>query len=223
MDSITARLIESKLEYGGLGKVDIAGTEFFYRLLTVREYQVIVESESLDQTELEETICHWCLIQPTYVDWDAYPAMTATMLAQVIVEESRFDSPEDLLDRMQRARDSFQKNIPALIIVKLCSTVPGYTPMQLRDFTLPQLLDELAAAEEIVGKQIISEQLFRAQGRGMQPPDIPNPMPPRRVMGSKWTQTPEQQTEESAISSDQALAEVMAGKREATPIPGFND
>jgi hypothetical protein len=224
----TTNIATSKLRYGTIGAVTLEDRTFFYRMLTVREYGIVSSSANLDQTDMEEVICDWCVLDPQPpVWWDDYPAMTASMLAQTIVDESRFDTPDDLVAHMKDARERMDSNLLSFLIVKVCSAIPGYTPQELQHLTMTQLLDEVVYAEHISGQPILTEQIIKRVGRSpiTNIPKSPQAAVPTQTMGRKWQMRDEDLIEKSAsMRPEDALAAVMAGDREpdkpGTRIPG---
>lgn len=219
MDFSTDQIFHAKLQHGDLFTHTIPGVgQFIYRPLTVREYQTLIDSPHLDQSDLEETLCTLCLLDPASpLDFDRYPATVPTVLAQLIVESSTFQSPDALLQAMEEARVALDTNTLEFLLAKVCQVFTSYTPRQLEHLTLRQLLHELARAEKVSGGQkILTPKLFQGK-RASHIPTPPPPQMPQSARGAKWTNPGVVQHEAMTTAAD-ALDAALRGEIPTTPI-----
>ncbi len=144
-------LLEWKARYGYVYMVEIEGIQFVYRTLSTDEYRQL-EKAANDRFDLEELVCHTCVLEPIMADWgeQIYAGYVDT-LAQAILEQSLIliregGETQDVKTIVQTMRNqldnSFVDQLP--LIIKHC--FPEYSLKELTDMPLPLQLELYAKA-----------------------------------------------------------------------------
>ena len=186
-------------EYGDIYRIIIAGNTFIYRRLTIGRYRNIIAA-SRNDCELQDNLIREALLYPSDPDLDNIPAMVPVTLSKGIIKSSMLDGTvgwdtylndrrKKLTPRRDRDTGTVVVDDPIIpLVIEVCKAFPGYTPDDLMELTIPELLDRVSLAELLMG--------------GIQP-DKPTTMP------SGMTGSDRQQflVDQSADASTRALRE----------------
>jgi hypothetical protein len=203
-------LFKAKREYGTILVQEIGTTIYTFRLLSPEDYRLVIHPGSIDETDIEEIVCDICVLDPNPIDTDEL-GYGVSDLAELIIQESGLQTPEELLESMKRIREEIATDSLDFIIANICSAFPTYNPDELERKPVPKLLKLLAMAEKIGGKEIITPQLFKKMKRGT--PTMGHPPSPTNIEGTKFNarHVSEEQETNMATSTD-ALANALEGK-----------
>jgi hypothetical protein len=140
---------EWKAKYGRVFRVQLDGKEIYFRLLTVGEMEICKKDYKLLGSFLDSLILNNESLSSTGAKYK---------LSDFVIKTS-FPSTEDemkekILHNRYKVKDDFTLNL----ISKLCSVYVSYTPDDLKDKTFDQLLELMAIAELITGKQLLSDK-----------------------------------------------------------------
>lgn len=146
------QLIEWKEQYGDIRQVEVNGVEFFFRLITKKEFDLLTTLFD-NGLIVNEKVAELCVLAPEVeggFSEDIYAGFSDT-LARAILEESLIkgkpDEPKNyIVNRVNieynKVTESFQKQMPALI----ATAFPAYTIDEIEDMTLTRQTEIYAQA-----------------------------------------------------------------------------
>lgn len=141
-------LYELKKEHGDLYVTNVSGIEFIFRLLTLKELELIQDTFN-DTSEINEKICSETIINPIIEDWsDEIYAGFPDSLANSIIKASMLQESEtnqliQLLRQNQYKLDnSFFLQIPLIIN----NTFPYIKVEEVETWALPKQMEWIAKA-----------------------------------------------------------------------------
>lgn len=140
---------EWKAKYGRIFKVQLEGKLLYFRLLTTGEMEICKKNYKLLGVLLDSLILNNESLSSTGAKYK---------LSDFIIRTS-FPSTDDemkekILHNRYKVKDDFTLNL----IAKLCSVYVSYTPDDLKDKSFDQLLELMAIAEVMTGKQLLSDK-----------------------------------------------------------------
>lgn len=138
-------LIDWKKEYGEVFASQLEDFEFYFRLLTYKEY-ILLNEQAHDAIDLDESICRLCVLSPIVDDWsdEIFAGYTST-LGRLIREESLISSREDgsgnikelISNGLEEIDNQFLLQMPAII----CHAFPHYSIQEVEELSLRQQVD----------------------------------------------------------------------------------
>jgi len=134
-----SNILQSHSRYGGLIKFDIRGREYLFRPLTYAEFK---SADKLGDTpELSDAILELCIVQG---DLSIIPHEQRDHIADWIRASSSPDPK--ILDDL---RELVKTDDMTPIITLICSVFPSYTPDDLLNMSMLELMYRMTLAEHV--------------------------------------------------------------------------
>lgn len=128
-----------------------------FSILPLEEYEIIkrvAEEFPALIPDLEEDIWSKCVIEQSFGGTEAdLNAGIITTLAQLVM---RLSCPQDIISiesDLELARKSLD-NVVKQLILKVCEAFPAYTPDEVEQMEWNDLINKVAQAEKILGKEV---------------------------------------------------------------------
>ncbi|HLD91535.1 MAG TPA: hypothetical protein VI911_11105 [Patescibacteria group bacterium] len=146
---------EWKAKYGRIFKVRIEEKEIYFRLLNAGEIEICKKTPKTISKLIDSVILNNESLSSTGSKYK---------LSDFIIRNS-FPSTDDqlkekILHHRYKVKDDFTLNL----IAKLCSVYVSYTPDDLKSKTIDQLLELVAIAEVMTGKQLLNDKKGKKPG-----------------------------------------------------------
>jgi len=153
-------------EYGDIFSIELGGTEFFYRALTLEEINILgnVLEDDSTSVDMEDLYVQNGIVYPSNFDIDKVKPGFVTTLAQHIMRVSG-SSAEYILETLFSLREQRDQDILFKIKAIIISAMPTHTDEYLDSLTVKQLLEKLVLSEEILTK--LQEVHLGAAGAGV--------------------------------------------------------
>jgi len=148
-----AQITTWKEEHGSVYNAVMAGQEFIFRSLTLKEFDAFMaQSKKLDSALLDEYIVDMGLLYPYDPDFDNKPAGVVTGLAEEILEYSSFGTPKSGIQVLDEEREQFL-DVRGLLKAFIIAGMPAYTEEDLEDLNFRQLAHKVALSEKVLEVQ----------------------------------------------------------------------
>lgn len=134
-------------KYGKVYSLKLENKEVLFRLLTARELLLIKDKD----TKADRIIADLVILNKIELK---LPGSLIT-LAKKVIQRSISTTDDELILKIIQKRNKIRESPYLTHVVRLCKLFP-YTPDQLLDKTEDQLLELIAMAESMTGKEIIS-------------------------------------------------------------------
>jgi dsRNA-specific ribonuclease len=145
---------EWKLKYGRIFKVQLEKKWLYFRLLTVGEIEAYKKKPQEVSKHINSIILNNESLSSTGAKYK---------LSDFVIANSFPLTDDDLKERILHHRYKIKDDFSMSLIAKLCSVYVSYTPDQLMNKTLDQLLELVSIAEIMTGKQLLNDK--KTKGR----------------------------------------------------------
>ena len=143
---------EWKAKYGRVFKVRLEGKDIYFRLLTVNEIETYKKNPYDIGKYLDSIILNNESLSSTGAKYK---------LSDFVVRSSFPDSDDKMKEKVLHHRYKVKDDFVLNLISKLCSVYISYTPDDLKCKSIDQLLELMAIAELMTGKQLLTEKKGR--------------------------------------------------------------
>lgn len=160
-------ILSWKETYGEIHTVHLGGHDFFFRLLSMDEYDTLRQIAGTPE-DLEELVVQQALLEPVIEDLtsDIFAGIVTT-LAVAILEESMIRERPDGSNNVKRVIDSTVDDISRRLMRQIPLTItqafPAYKPTEIKEMSLKQQIDLYSEAiwvlTEIQGLEIDIETI----------------------------------------------------------------
>jgi hypothetical protein len=134
-------------EYNELYEIEVGGTTYYYRALSLQE---IKESDKLeDETEREDFIVNLCVVYPD-IDFDKIKAGYINVLAEAIMSSSGILDLDTVLEYLHSAREFYSHDAVSILKAYVISAMPSYSDESLENYTIKSLINKVAMSEQIL-------------------------------------------------------------------------
>jgi hypothetical protein len=167
--------------------------EIPWRQLTLQEfldYDSLFRSGRYTAVEVEDEIFCTAVLNSTYIEnIDILPAGVVSVVASQILEISGVQSPEQITQDLNLARDQVQDFISSALTL-ICSVFPAYTPEAVLALNYQNFMRRLAMAERRllelgVLKEPISVLSPEQESTGGPQPELPSQRRRREILESR--------------------------------------
>lgn len=151
-NSLDKIIVENKTKYGKVFSVPLnKSTEFFFRPLTIGEYEKIEGNELLTSAEVEDAIVSTCVFWPIDFNTDSFQAGIITSLSEEILDNSNLSDIEKAESILINARQKANTitNVMKSTVLALYDVL-GIGLADLNAMTFEQLCQIVTLAEQIV-------------------------------------------------------------------------
>ena len=202
-------LMEWKTKYGRIFKVRVEDKDIYFRLLTADEIGACKKDSKALNKILDSLILNKESLSSTGAKYK---------LSDFIIRNSFPTTDEQMKEKLLHYRYKVKDDFILNLISKLCSIFLSYTPDDLKLKTFDQLMELVAIAETMTGKQLLSDK----KGKGtLKQPDERN--------GSKFNKPGVDELMDESSNALQAamtsfgkkvptLSEVKANKPNGKPL-----
>ena len=142
-------ITEWKAKYGRIFKVRLENQDIYFRLLTVGEIETYKKDPFEIGFHLDSIILNNKSLSTTGAKYK---------LSDFVIKNSFPNTDDEMKERVLHNRFKVKDDFVLNLIAKLCSIYISYTPDQLRDKTLDQLLELTAIAEVMIDKPILNDK-----------------------------------------------------------------
>jgi len=155
--SKNANILDLLREHKSLYMYDSPEGRILFSLLPMDEYNLIrkVSSEFPSLVgDLEEGIWEQCVIEQSFgADFGDINAGVITTIAQLVM---RLSCPQDIMSVEADLTTERMKleDITKQLMLKVCEAFPSYTPDTVGDLEWGELIERVAQAEKILGKEV---------------------------------------------------------------------
>ena len=140
---------EWKAKYGRIFKVKLEGKEIYFRLLTAGEMEICKKDVKLLGCFLDSLILNNESLSSTGAKYK---------LSDFVIKTSFPNSDDEMKEKVLHYRYKVKDDFTLGLISKLCSVFVSYTPDDLKSKTFDQLMELIAIAELMTGKQLLSDK-----------------------------------------------------------------
>lgn len=144
--SLEKLIIDSKKKYGSIFSMIVGEELFLFRLLTKKEYEIVIKSTAGDEDLKEEMVCQYAVLYPD-VDFATYKAGIPTALAPAILYESGFVSADKAYQYLYESRVNVLDNFTEQAAIVIISAFPAYTFEDIEEWDIEKILLMAARAE----------------------------------------------------------------------------
>lgn len=147
-------------KYGKLRFIELADGEeeepntlLVFRSSTRGEATALLKSMEHNQTEAESNFVENLLIYPEEYDFDSLAEMDFNQILAAVWSEDPFGNPEKFFDALEQKRNELRTSIDKLIETFICAAY-DVKPKYVNNLTSDQILEHLASAELILGRDL---------------------------------------------------------------------
>jgi len=181
-----SQIYEWKSKYGKVMRLNLEGSDVYFRTLTCREIQYV---KTLEESAIK--------IVPDLVilnDIKLKQVGSKHKITQLAISKSNIDDEDKLKETALENRLEIKQDFTLSLIQKICSVFVSYTPDTLMDKNIWQLMKLVALAEEVSGNNIINTGGEKPKSN--LPPTFVNPT---IRDGEKWAKVDEQGLMEDSV------------------------
>lgn len=141
-------LSEWKAKYGRIFSVWLDNQEIYFRLLSIQEIEICKKNSKLISNVIDSIV----------LNKKSLSTGAKFKLSGFLIDNSFPSTDDELQEKVLHHRYRVKDDFSFFLISKICSVFVSYTPDQLKEKSLDQLLELIAIAEITIGKQLLGKQ-----------------------------------------------------------------
>jgi hypothetical protein len=143
-----------KIQYKRVFSVQAGKGQYAFRALTIHEWEEIVKHAEWSSADAEDHIIDLALLWPEDFDLDSVPPGIVTTVAEEITEVSGFNNVHSVIHALNQAREDL--DYLGMAKAFIIAAMPAYTYDDLGEKTVPDLMELVAASEQILRLQALA-------------------------------------------------------------------